>query len=173
MQPRLHFGAGQGIERTEGLIQEQDVSALDHRAQQGGPLPHPSGELEGMGVLKTGEAEGGEQTLRPGAGVLFARTAHLEAESGVFENAAPGKQQVFLWHVCEVLTLARDGRTIDKNVARAGGFESSHDVEHGALPASARADDRHEFSWLRGEGDVVDDGARVSPTKVERFSDAP
>ena len=44
-QPLLHLGAGDRVERAEGLVEEEDVLLGHERPQEADPLAHPAREL--------------------------------------------------------------------------------------------------------------------------------
>ena len=72
-QPLLHVGAGDGVQRGEGLVEQQHRPAGQQRAQEGHALAHAAGERGGPRPLELGQPEALEQ--RRGALARLARGA--------------------------------------------------------------------------------------------------
>ena len=87
-QPLLHLGAGDRVERGEGLVEQQHRLAGEQGAQEGDPLAHPAGELARARALEAGEAEALEQRrARPRARLRARRPAVAQRQRRVVERA--------------------------------------------------------------------------------------
>ncbi len=72
-EPVLHRGAGDRVERAEGLVEQQHRPAGQQRAQEGHALAHAAGQLGRARALELGQPEALEQRL--GAPARLARAA--------------------------------------------------------------------------------------------------
>ncbi len=101
-QPAAEFLAHLGIERTEGLVEQQHLRLHGQRAGQRDALPLPAGELRRRAIREPGELHEIEQfhhlpaDFRLG-GALRTR-ANPQAESHVLEHAHMAEQRVMLEH---------------------------------------------------------------------------
>ena len=66
--------------------------------------------------------------------------------------------------------LTGDDIPVDENLPGTGRLQAGHDVEHGALAASARTDHGNEFARLRREGDVVEDRPYLPAAEQKRLT---
>jgi len=95
-QPSLHLGAGDRVERGEGLVEDEHRLAGDERAQEGDPLAHPARELGRPGALEAGQAEALEEAARLDPRLAAADATVAQRQRRVVDRAQPGEQHVAL-----------------------------------------------------------------------------
>ncbi len=59
----MHAQPGEGIERAERLVHQQQRRARHHRAGERGPVLHPSGQLMREGVAELIKTDGGQDRV--------------------------------------------------------------------------------------------------------------
>jgi len=79
----------------------------------------------------------------------------LAPDDRVGEHRAPRQKIVALEHEAAVAARAAHGASVERHLARAGGFEARDDAQKGGLAAARRADDRNELAALDREVDVL------------------
>ena len=146
-QPILHILAGDDIQRPERLVQQHDIRGAQRRPQEGRPLPHPAGELRGVGVLVSLQAEAGEFLQRLLLGMLSV-VMKRAVQRDVLEDRLPRQQEVALRHVGEVIGDAVHGFVIHEDPAFVGFPQAGEDIQHGGLAAAGRAEEGDEFALL-------------------------
>jgi hypothetical protein len=89
--------AGLSVERTEGLIHQEDIGPSRQRAGDGDTLAHAAGDAVDIKIGEIGQAHqveivAGDLVLFPGVDVFSV----LGPETDVFEHGEPGKRGVSL-----------------------------------------------------------------------------
>ena len=144
-QPLLHVGAGEGVERAERLVEQQQRAAGEDGAQEGDPLPHAAGELRPGRPPRSRPGRSGPSSARARAWASGRGTpCDVQRQHGVVEERPPGQQQVALRHVADEAGAAGDvgGRRAD--AAGVGPVEAGDEAEERALAAAGRTDERDE-----------------------------
>ena len=91
-QHGLHLGAGEGIERAEGLVHQQDAGIGGEGAGEADALALAAGELPGIAGAELGEVEPGEGEDFGGA--LFLLAARPAPASS---SARPALRSTVMW----------------------------------------------------------------------------
>ena len=153
-----HPGAGDLIERTEGLVHEQERGVEDERAGDGHALLHPAGELVRMRRGELAEFDQREDLLGAAEPVGARALVELEGQLDVVRHGAPGQQRGLLEDKTDVLgalgVLWR--AAAERDAAGRGIDESADDPQERGLAAARRADERDELAL----GDVQRDLAQ-------------
>jgi hypothetical protein len=157
-QPPLHLCPGDGVERTERLVQAQHRLARQEGAQEGDALAHSAGQLVGSRPLEPDEAERREQGMGAAPGVGAAEAGDARRQRGVVQRAQPGQQQVALRH--------QDGR-VGVHATGVGPVEAAHQLEHRRLAAAGRSHHRDDLPGCDLEREIAQRGDRLG-TRVER-----
>ena len=98
----LHVAPDQGIERAEGLVEQQHLGIERERAGEADALLHASGELVGVLVLEAGQSDELDHLLCTRGPLRLGHALDLETERDVLDDAAVREQ-------AEVLEDHRDG----------------------------------------------------------------
>jgi hypothetical protein len=156
-EPELQLGAGQVVERPEGLIQQEERTILHDGAQQRDPLAHPARELERVGLLAPLEPERGQQLRDALTSLATGHAAQHESERGVVLDRQPRHQQVLLRHV------RREGSpgvaiAVEAHLTGCRSQLLGEDAEQRRFSGSARSDDRDELALVHVQGDVLKHG---------------
>jgi hypothetical protein len=141
-QPRLR------IERAERLVEQQDVRLHHQRAGDADALAHSAGQLAWILVFETCEIDCGNRPARLFFTLGPRYAAQLETERDVLDHAEPRKQ------IEGLPDRGHGGPAGDligfqkQNTAARRRQEAAHDLEQGALAASARTDDGGDLPRL-------------------------
>src|SRR5262245_3122999 len=156
MEVETHLIARDGVERTEGLVHQQQAGIVYERAHDRGALVHSTGQLVGKAVGEIAESDAAEQLLGPFGVACLVQPAHLDLQKYIVQDRSPGEQQVLLEYDAELMDGPFDRHTQELDRAFRHRDQASDHVEHGALAAPARTEDRNEFACVDRQGDVVD-----------------
>ncbi len=145
----LHLGAGEGIERAEGFVHQENCGFGGEGAGKADTLALPAGELMGMARGKVGrvEADGGKQFVSAGDALGAGAAFGFKNDGDVARDGEVGEEATLLNDVADA-TAQRDerriamARAVDKHVAGRGlahavdgaqqrGFAGAAAAEHG------------------------------------------
>src|SRR5690606_27265498 len=107
---------------------------------------HASRNLRGIMVFKSSETELRQHGLRLLLALPGRDPNHFEAKLDVFDDGSPGQQGVSLKYVTNSRIDIDNGSAKYAQRVRIAANKSSNQVEQSALAATARADNRNEFS---------------------------
>ena len=146
LQLEIHSAPSHRIERSEGLIEQQELRLQRERAGDRHPLPHSTRQFRRPGVLETLQTRQGHQL----ADAVRRRreTGDLEGQPQVTLDRPPGQQRVLLeGYAQRVLRLQLARRlTVDLHLAEGRLVKAGEQTQHCALAASRGTDQRHEFA---------------------------
>src|SRR5262245_50385774 len=111
MEVEAHLVARNGIERTEGLVHQQQVGIVYERAHDRGALVHSTGQLVGKAVGEVAESDAAKQLLGPLGVACLVQPAHLDLQEHIVQDRAPGQQQVLLEYDAKLMHGPFDRRT--------------------------------------------------------------
>ena len=149
---RLQPGAGDGVERGEGLVHEHDGAVFHQRAGERHPLAHAAGEGVGERIRLRAEADALQQRQR--ARPVGPLAPEPSAEGDVAERAQPRHQQVLLRHVGHGCAARAAG------YAQAAGVEplqAGDDPQQARLADAARPQQAGPAAPLQGEVEAVEE----------------
>ena len=115
MQPDdlvLHVATDQRVQGGERLVEHQDLRVRCQCSRQPDALLHAAGELIGVVVLITGEADEVDHLLGPVAAFGLALTAHFEAEADVVDDLAVRQQPEVLEHHRDLVPAGLEQRLV-------------------------------------------------------------
>ena len=140
-QEVLHLAAGQGVERTEWFIEQQDPW-LDHQSSgYHDPLLHAAGQLIDAMFLEALQPGDVERFVDATALLVFAQiTANSEAEGDIAENVKPRVKHRVLKGQDALLAGPRHLAAIKGDAALGRVDEACREVEKRALAAATRTD---------------------------------
>ncbi|MOA32777.1 hypothetical protein D3C78_1540220 [compost metagenome] len=138
-QQGLHLLAGEGVERAERLVQQQQLRPGGQGAGNADPLALTAGELPDGALgrpLQADLAQQGQCLLTSlGAG----HPGQLQAEGDVVLDVAPGQQPLALEHHAAFGAWAPHRFALQAYLAVLAGLESGDEVEQCGLAAPGRA----------------------------------
>ena len=147
-QQCLHTQPGQCIERTEGLVEQEQLGLAHQRAGQRRALLLAAGELHRPGLSPRRQFDLGE-----GVQGTLARRLAFQPERDIVDDALPGQQ-------ARILEDHRD-RVGDAEPTGAADamIEPGERPQEGALAGTGAAEQSDELAAADVEIDIVDDGA--------------
>ena len=98
LQQALELLAEPQVERSERLIQQQDLGVEHQRAGQGDALLLATGQLSRTGTVPPGQVDELEHALDAQLDLSVRRLALAQAKGNVLEDVKMGKQRVVLEH---------------------------------------------------------------------------
>ena len=107
LEPALHLGARERVERAEGLVEQQHLALLHDRAQQRRALAHAARELERVGALEAVEAERREQRAHALARLARGSPRTSSPSVALSSTRRHGSSASRLRHVGEAAVAAR------------------------------------------------------------------
>src|SRR5262245_8555402 len=174
----LQAALGDGIERGEGLVHEQDLGLHDQRARQLQPLRHAAGQLEGkflrmlreahhfqIGVQLRKIAVGLAGQPRPEQDVFLDVEPGKQGSGGVLEDHRPVRAGAFNGCV--------PGAVRTNNVELADGrlVEAGDEIEDRALAAAARPEQAIEIAAADFQVDSIDGAVELTRQALELLAD--
>src|SRR5438132_5861401 len=94
----LHLLPQLQVERTERLVQQQDLRAVDERARERDPLTLASGELHRLPLAETGQPDDLQRFLDPFPPLGARNVLHAQAVRDVLGNRHVREERVILEH---------------------------------------------------------------------------
>eukprot|EP01022_Parablepharisma_sp_SALTPOND_P021557 TRINITY_DN427_c2_g1_i1.p1 TRINITY_DN427_c2_g1~~TRINITY_DN427_c2_g1_i1.p1 ORF type:complete len:1458 (+),score=547.10 TRINITY_DN427_c2_g1_i1:21634-26007(+) len=145
--------AGEGVERTKGLVQQQHLGFVDECAADRGALLHAPRELPGELVGVAIQAHGLEQ-LQGALGVfglLFLEVAaigldDLQRQQHILQRGAPGQQRGRLEGHADELQRPGHDLAADDHAATIGLLQARGQLHERGLATAGGADDGDEFA---------------------------
>eukprot|EP01022_Parablepharisma_sp_SALTPOND_P008982 TRINITY_DN1374_c0_g5_i1.p2 TRINITY_DN1374_c0_g5~~TRINITY_DN1374_c0_g5_i1.p2 ORF type:complete len:1491 (+),score=638.18 TRINITY_DN1374_c0_g5_i1:28616-33088(+) len=146
VQLLLQVGAGHGVKRTEGLVQQQDLGFTHQRAGNGHALRHATRQLVRIGCLETLQAHQGDM-LAHRLALLRSRAGRIEqTQFDIAFHRQPGEQAMLLEHDATLQAGTHDALAIQQHLALVLVFQSHDQAQQGGLAATAGADDADELA---------------------------
>ena len=152
----VHPLAGDLIQGTERLVEQEDAGVQDERPGDGDALLHAARELGRTRVLETLEADEPDQVQRLAR--LGAIAGDLERQPDILDDGPPGQERRALEDEAHLMRQARLGRCRAFDLHLAGGRlqHVGHQPQKRALAAAGRADQRVEAARREIERDIVE-----------------
>ena len=150
----MHLRAGAGIERAEGLVEQQHARLLRQRLRDRQPLLHAAGQRARIFVAVSAETNGVDQRAAP-LHRLLARGAEqprrerarreLIAEQHIAEHGQMREHRIALEHDAAVgPRLGRKRLAVEQHGALARPLLAEDQPQERALSRAGRTDDRQE-----------------------------
>ena len=159
----LHADAQVGVERAQGLVEQQDLRFGDQRAGNGDPLLLAAGELAHPAIEELAELHQFGDLADLGLDRGLVVTAERQAEGDVLANVEMREQREVLPHQPGGALVHRQRRDVlaaQQKTAARHRFQAGDDAQKRGLAAAARPHDGDELAALDGkidgfEGDEV------------------
>ncbi len=176
-QPAPQLLAHLGVERAEGLVEQQYLGLHRQRAGQCDALALAAGELRRVAVRQPVELHELQQLHHLVGDLRVARPLaprlDTQAEGHVLEDRHVVEQRVVLEDEADLaLAHVRAGRVfaVEQHLPGVGHFEPGHDAQQRRLARTRRPEQRHQFARGNGEVQVVaDDGLAERLLQVADF----
>ena len=160
----LELLLGDRIQRTEGLIKDQHLGPDRQGAGNRHTLFHAPGDLGDHLVARRAQTHHlqmleGDLLL----GMLGQLWLHrIDRQVDILIGREPGQQGIALKHHHAVGPWLFDRPTLQQHAATAGGGETRHHVEQGALATAGMANHTDEFTLLNLQVHVFENGVRAT-----------
>lgn len=148
---------GQHVQGGERLVHQQHVRLHDQGAGEADALAHPAGELLGVGVLETVQADHVDGPQSPAAALDERYAPCLEAEFDVLLDRQPGHQGEGLEEHGGARVGAGHGCAAVVDGAAGGGQQPGDMAQQGRLARAGLAQEGDDFPFVQGEVDVMED----------------
>jgi len=157
-EPVVKLRSCEGIERPEGFIEQENLSVRQERADERDALAHPRGELGRVYALKAGKPKLLKEPSCALLRVLPIFSDDLRAKQCIGERRAPGQQQIFLLHICDMTPTVADRSAVEEDHSRIGTDQPGDDVQERCFPAAAWAYQSDQFPVLDFQIYLVEHG---------------
>ena len=164
---------GQGVERAERLVEEEDRRVEGERPGQRDPLAHPAREMVGSGAGEPVETDQLEQLVAACLARLAGAAGQLERVGDVVELSRQGRSRGS-WNTKPTAGSGpTTGRPSTSTIPAVRGQQPADDPQQGALAAPVRADDRDDLAPADLEVEAVegDEALAVGVANVRRTPD--
>src|SRR5262249_17047268 len=144
------------IERSEGLVQQQNLGLHRQGLRQRRPLLHATGQRVRIFSLETGQTvltHKGERLFAPRRSRL---TPHLKPKLDVLDDRTPGKQGCLLKQHAEPTVLSANDLAINADFATSWHPQPGREAQQCRLSAAARTDHGDDLVLLAGERYVLE-----------------
>ena len=155
-----HLLAGEGVERCQGLVHEQDARVAGQRAGDGRPLAHAARQVTRQAPLEALDTDQPAQLARLLPPLASGHAAQPQRQGDVVLDRRPGEQVAILEDDAELvdggpvpLAAVPEGTSHDADDPAARSEQAAHDPQQGRLAASGRAQDHDHLAGLHGEVD--------------------
>ena len=158
LELEAHLGPEFCVQRTQRLVEQEDLGFTDDGTCQRDTLPLAAGELRRFAIgefLQRGHLNDSiDAALDIGGDQLL----HSQAERNVFVDGEVREERVALKdliHAAAVWRLVGDILAGDENLPGGRMFKAADQAQTGCLPAAGRPQKRHEFTFGNTEADFL------------------
>ena len=154
----LHFLPEFQIQGAQWFVQKQDLRLVDDGPGDGDPLLLPAAQRIGHALLIALQIDQLQCIFDLVIDIGFALAADLQAEGDILGDVHVGEQGVFLKYGVQLPFVRRKGSDVfasEDHAALIRSLESAQDPQGGRLPASAGAQERQKFIFIKIQVQVV------------------
>ena len=159
LELELHLLAQLEIERTQRLVEQQDLGSVDQGAGDSDALLLAAGQLIWFAPLKAAELHQVEHLHHALANLVLGNLLHPQAVGDVVEDGHVRKQRVALEHrvhvALERLLIGHVGAG-KQDLACSGLLKAGDHTQRRRLTRAGRAQNRQELALLHIDGQVFD-----------------
>jgi hypothetical protein len=147
LDKQIHLVAGEGVQRAERLVHEDDVRVVGETAHDTGALLHAAGKLARHLLFEPGQPHFVEEIadaalVRPGVDLL-----DFEGELDVLPQVAPWQQIGVLEDHADLGTRPHHRRAVDDDLACGHVVQPGHAPQQRALAAPGRTQNADELPF--------------------------
>ncbi len=160
-QLRAHLHAQEGVERGQGLVEQQHARLGDERARQRHALLLPAGEFARLALGQVAHGDALQQVLRAPVALRPADALHLEAEGHVVQRREVREQGEALEHHGRAARgggQVGDVAVVQQHVAAGDRFVPGDHAQRGALAAARGAQQAAVAAARDAQVDAIDRG---------------
>jgi len=165
-QQLLHQRAGLGVQRTERLVEEEDIGVVGQGSRDGDALLHAPRERLGIRALEAPQADFIDEFPRGVLSLDLGRAGQLQAELDVLRDREPWEERVALKHHASVRSGTGDCPAVQVDRPARRSDESGDDTQQCGLAAAGRTQDGRELLVADCHGHVIDRGDLVATRPV-------
>ena len=151
----LHLLPGQGVERAQRFVHQDDLGLVGQASGQRHPLLHATREFVDGFVAEAREADRVEQAIDQGLRLGPLPPVHPGPERHVLGDVLPLEEGALLEDHAPLLAGAGDRRAAQFDRPAAGGKEPGDDVEQRRLATTRWSQQRQQAAGLEVERNVV------------------
>src|SRR5882672_8674759 len=171
-QERLHLEPGLHVESGEGLVHQEDIRAHAEGPRDRHPLLHSPRELVRMLRRELAQAHLPQELVGALPPLPARHALELEPEGDVVPRGEPRIERGLLEDQRSIDVGSRDRLTVMEQSSGRRPLETGEQLEEGALPAPARADDDKEFPCAHPEVDIGQRGDLAVRSLVPHLAQA-
>src|SRR5262245_962347 len=143
-QHLLHQRTGLVVERTKGLVEQQDLWIVGERPRDRGALLHAAGELLWPVIFEAGQSDLADERIRDLATLGLRNPAFAQAECDVLPHGQPRKQRVVLEHHAAIRSRSSHLASVENDAPAGRPVEACDDTEQGGFAAAGGPEDGDE-----------------------------
>ena len=169
-QPSAQFLAHLGVERAEGLVEQQHLRLDRERARQGDALALAAGELRGIAVGEAVELHELQQLVHARADLGFGRPLaprlHAQPEGDVLEHRHVAEQRVMLEDETDLALAHADGArvlAVEQHLAGVRRLQPGDDAQQRGLARARQTQQRDQLAGLDVQVDIVERNEVAEP----------
>jgi hypothetical protein len=142
----LHAHAGEGIQGTQGFIEQQNARVIDQRAGEGDSLGHAAGELVRISGGEGVQADEAEEIIHFVAAAMEQATSD-EAGFDIAADSEPREEIGILEDQAALGARAIDRLGVDEELAGGWAIEAGYEAEERGFTAATRADKGDQLAF--------------------------
>ena len=155
----LHLLAQLQVERSQRLVEQQDLRLVDERARQRHPLPLPAGQLTRPPAAIAGKLDELERLFGLAVALRLRHALHHQPIGDIVENVEMREERVILKHGVDVAPIGWHALRLfakDGDAARCRLFEAGDQPQAGRLARARGAEHGEELARSDFQIDRVD-----------------
>jgi hypothetical protein len=146
------------VQRSEGLVHQQNLGLVGEAAGDRHPLLHPAAELVRVAVGEAGQSDQFERVGGAGFARSTAQSCALEGKFDVGPRRPPREKRVLLEDHRAVQAGPGHRAPVDEHLTRGRCVQPGEQIEQGGLAGTAWPDQGDELTMGDVEGDVLQSG---------------
>ena len=166
LEQQVHLVAGEGIERPERLVHQEQGRVERERADDRGALLHAARELARILGLEALEADPAQEALDPLLVRGRLQALDLERQMDVLDQRAPGQQIGVLEHHADLRVRPGDRRAVQEHAARGQLVQAGHRPEQRGFAAARRPEHADQLALGHGHRVVFERVHQPGPGRV-------
>ena len=144
-QQFLHQNPGLVVQRTEGLVHEQDLGIVGQRTRDRRALLHAARQLLGVVILEPAQAHLGNEVVAALFLNGFAHAFLAQSEADVLRHGQPGEQGVALKHHAAVGAGLLHQFPVQQHLPRRREIQTRNNAQHRRFAAAGGPENGHEI----------------------------